>query len=334
LTSPGCWMFVTSSEQRGGLLVAVVSGGRPTLAERPTARFLSSLHDIGINDIVWVVSEKDAPDYEQDEHPMVVYPKDWAFEYASAHWMLASPPNPGFLGAFPGREWACREAERRGCWGVLQLDDNIIRLAFPRDAQGGRDMAIRHGELALFVDLLTAVTQATNGRMVGANLMSIPSLKLQIARAGFPYSCFIERVGTGRESWYGPYEDDITHAYQYGTRADSASSTAVLVPLLRYKKEPKSKSAMRAYYDHTRAVSLQRIFPESAKIVIKSTTSNGRGNARVYHQMSAKAIRNPMIVKDRELYLTVKSRIEEMLIEWRGLSELAVRAKIKRRAAG
>lgn len=325
-------MFVTRSDQRSGLLVAVVSGMRPALEERPTARFLSDLHGFGVQDIVWVVSERHAHEYERDDHPLCVYPKDWAHDYAKSHWMLAAEPDPGFLGAFPGREWACREAERRGCWGVLQLDDNLIRTVFPRDGWAGREVIARNGGLAVFVDLLIAVTLATNGRMVGAQLSSIPYVKLQLARAGFPYSVFIERVGAGREDWYGPYEDDITHAYQYGTRADAGSSTAIVMPLLRYKKEPSSKSAMRAYYDNTRAVSLQRIFPESAKVVIKQKRSNGMGTPRVYHTMSPHAIRNRLVVKDRELFTGVKHRVEELLPQWRELNAQRVREKVERRS--
>jgi hypothetical protein len=324
-------MFVTRSEQRSGLLVAVISGGRPKLDERPTAQFLQQLHGIGLNDIVWVVNEKDVDEYQQDEHPISVYPKDWAFEYASKHWMLTSPPNPGFLGAFAGREWACLEAERRGCWGVLQLDDNIIRTVFPRDGWAGRMVVENNGGMGLFADLLAAVTLSTNGRMVGAQLSSIPYVKLKLARPGFPYSCFIEQVGAGREPWYGPYEDDITHAFQYGTRADAGSSTAVVLPLLRYKKEPKSKSAMRAYYDHTRAVSLQKIFPEAANITIKQKRSNGMGTPRVYHTMSPNAIKNQLVVKDREMFNAFKATVEELLPQWRVLNEQRVREKVARR---
>lgn len=108
-------MFVTSDEVRGGLLVAVISGGRPRLDQRAVSRFLPDLHAAGVQDIVWVVSDQDAPSYEQDEHPLCVYPRAWALDYARGHWMQPQKPGPdAFLGAFPGREWACREAERRG----------------------------------------------------------------------------------------------------------------------------------------------------------------------------------------------------------------------------
>lgn len=326
-------MFVTSSEQRSGLLIAVISGGRPTLEERFTRKYLAALEDFGANDVVWVVNEKDVPDYEIDpDHPMCVYPREWAYEYAKKHWMLASPPNPGFLGAFPGREWACQEAERRGCWGVMMLDDNIIRLGLPRDTWAGREVVDRNGGLALFADLIAATTLSTNGRMVGAQLSAIPNVKVAVARSGFTYSLFIEQVGAGREDWYGPYEDDITHAYQYGTRADAGSSTAAVLDLLRYKKESGSKSAMRSYYDHTRAVSLQRIFPESAKVIVKKHHANGRGEARVYHHMNPNAIRNKLLVKDRELFESVRARLAELLKLGRELSELRVREKVTWRA--
>ena len=286
-----------------------------------------------MNDIVWVVNERDAGEYERDDHPMCVYPKEWSLAYAQKHWMLAAPPNPGFLGAFPGREWACLEAERRGCWGVLQLDDNITTLTFPRgNSKSCREIVNRNGGLAMFADILSAVALSTNGRMVGANLGAMPSIKLGIARPGFPYSCFIEKVGSGRESWYGPYEDDITHAFQYGTRADAGSSTALVVPLLRYEKESKSKSAMRSYYDHTRAVSLQKIFPEAANIVIKQRYSNGMGAPRIYHQMRSDAIRNKLIIKDRAMFRQVKTRIEQLLIDWWELHQGLVREKITRRS--
>jgi hypothetical protein len=158
-------------------------------------------------------------------------------------------------------------------------------------------------------------------------------VKLNIARSGFPYSVFIEKVGAGREDWYGPYEDDITHAFQYGGRADAGSSTAVVVSMLRYKKESASKSAMRSYYDHTRAVSLQRIFPEAANITIKQKRSNGFGTPRVYHTMSPGAIRNKMLVKDPSLFGAVKTRLEQLLPEWRELNAARVKEKIEKRSA-
>jgi hypothetical protein len=328
--------WLTSDTDRAGILVAVISGGRPELKQRPTHKFLPRLHTAGVQDIVWVVSDRDAPRYESDGHEIVTYSRDWAESYAAAHWLLPGHPDPNaFLGAFPGREYACLEAERRGCWAVLQLDDNIVRLAFPRGAAASFEIGRRMGQLAGFLDLITAVALSTNGRMVGANLDAIPYVKLRVARAGFTYSLFLERVGAGREEWYGPFEDDITHGFQYGTRADGA--TPILLPLLRYMKtgvREKQATGMRAAYDHTRSVQLQRIFPESAKINIRAKHSNGKGEARVFHTMLPGAIRNPMVVTDHELFLAVKTRIEDLLIEWRQESEAMTRAKINARSIG
>lgn len=325
--------WVTPPERRGGLLVAIITGGRPELKARPTRNWLAGLREYGVNDVVWIVSSRHADAYEQDEYPLCVYPDDWAYEYAAEHWMHLDPPEPGgFFGAFPGREWACLEAERRGCWGVMQLDDNINRLGVPRTSGAGGAIARRHGGMALYADLLSAVVHSTNGRSVGASLASVPKIQRQIARPGFPYSLFIERVGDGREHWFGPFEDDITHAYQYGTRGDG--DTSLLVPILRYGKESKSKSGMRGKYDATRAVQLQRIFPESAKIGVRKTHSNGRGGPRVFHTMLNDAIRNPLQVRDAEMFDAVKLRLEELLKDWQVEQLASNRAKVYKRTAG
>ena len=329
-------MFVTSAKQRSGLLVAIITGGRPKLKERPTSKFLQDLRDAGVADIVWVVSEKDAPHYELDGNDLAVYPMDWAEKYATEHWMNPEPYEPGnFFGAFVGREWACLEAERRGCWGVMQLDDNINRLVAVRDNLAGVDIMNKHNRMACIMDVLVGVALSTNGRMVGAQLKSVIFNQAQVSRPGFPYSCFIEKVGEGREHWYGPFEDDITHAFQYGTRADNA--TALVAPMVRYGKESKSKSGMRSKYNHERAVQLQRIFPESAKLTINNTKSNGirgDGNARVFHRMGAGAIRNPQVIDNRELYQRVKEKIEAMVREHTLESRANNRDKMLHRAAG
>lgn len=325
-------MFVTDAKTREGLLVAVITGGRPKLKERPTRKFLQELKDAGFTNIVWVVAEHHAPDYERDDFDLCVYPSQWARDYAAAHWMSTDPVPPvgGFHGAFAGREWACLEAERRGCWGVLQLDDNIERITFVNNRRAGGEMPRRHGGMGAFADILAAVTLSTNGRMVGASLSSVPEPEFGLARKGFCYSLFIEQVGEGREHWYGPYEDDITHAYQYGTRHDGA--TAVILPLLKYDKEHKSTSGMRSKYNHRRALQLQRIFPESAKINIRRAKSSGMGSPRIFHTMLSDAIRNPMAVRDAELYGQVRDRITDWLEEWGELNLRYNREKMTTRA--
>lgn len=329
-------MYVTPSDKRGGILVAVITGGRPTLEERPVHRYLPDLDPFEPAGRAWVLSDRDAPGYEADGFEFAVYERSWAEEYAAAHWMLPGTPAPdAFLGAFPGREWACREAERRGCWAVLQLDDNINWLCFLRGTvHSRRYVEEENGGLALFADLLAGVALSTNARTVGAQLDAVaPSSKQarQVARPGFPYSLFLEVVGEGREPWYGPFEDDITHSFQYGTRGDGV--TAAVMPNLHYKKETKSKSGMRKHYDHTRAVQLQRLFPQSADVAVRATHANGRGDARVFHQMKRNAIRNPLVVHDHDLYGEVREKMARLVAGWYPGEIEGNRDKVRRRTS-
>jgi hypothetical protein len=330
-------MYVTSAEQRAGLLVAVVSGGRPLLKQRPTRRFLDAFDTafggFGCHGPVWVVSSHEAHMYEQDGHEMVVFDRDWAVDYAQTHWSRPELPGPdAYLGACVNREWACIEAEKRGCWGVLMLDDNIVRLAYPRGAKAAIEIARRMGGLAGFGDLIAGVTLSTNGWMVGANLDAVISSTPIIARAGFPYSVFIARTGPEREHWIGPVEEDIIYAYQYGSRPDG--TTAAMLPLLRYMKEHKQGGGMRPLYDDKRALQLQRMFPESAKMNIRKTRANGKGGPRVFHTMLPGAIRNPLRVHDPELFGRVKKRMEDLLIEWHALAKEMNRQKVEARVTG
>lgn len=284
--------------------------------------------------IVWVVSEKDEPFYERDDHDMLVYPQDWAHTYAAEHWLdpASTPEKGGFLGAFPGREYACQLAEKRGCWGVLQLDDNIVAVRIPKGTRSSTQVVNMNGGMGLVGDLLSGAALSTNARMVGAQLSSIPygqGLERTIVRPGFPYSLFIEKVGAGREHWFGPFEDDITHAYQYGSRADGA--TSAVMPFVRYQKESSSRTGMRAQYNYMRAVQLQRMFPQSAKIGIRRTTSNGRGEPRVFHTMLAGAIKNPVTVLRRSQFDAVKHECERLLGEWHELQLEANREKVAKR---
>lgn len=326
-------MCVTTSEQRRGILVAVISGGRPELADRPTVKFLPDLDGI-VHGTVWSVSEDDAAHYEADGRELAPYSRAWAEEYAAAHWMQHDPPTPGgFLGAFPGREWACREAERRGCWAVLQLDDNLSRLSFIRGSSAGPQLVTAHSGLGLFLDILAGVALSTNARTVGASMTSVnPRLSemRKFARAGFPYSLFLERVGPGREEWFGPFEDDITHSLQYGSRDDGA--TAAVIPRLLYMKETSSKSGMRAHYNQQRSVQLQRLFPQSANLGVRATRSNGRGEPRVFHTMPPGAVRNPLVVRDPDLFTAVTGRLRRLTDEWVQREEQANREKVARRA--
>jgi hypothetical protein len=327
-------MFVTSAEQRAGLLVAVVSGGRPALKERPTRKYLDDLRAAGFP-VIWSVDERDAPRYERDDHEVSAYSHDWAYEYALRHWMHAEPPaRDGFLGAFAGREWAAQEAERRGCWGWLNLDDNIDRLSLHRATSASFRTVREGGGPALIADILGALTLSTNAWITGAALEAVNTSRsdaTKLIRPGFPYSFFVERVGPGREPWVGPFEDDIMQAFQYGDRADGV--TSALVPWLRYHKEPKSKTGFRPHYDSTRSVQLQRLMPQGAKLSVIATKSNGRGGPRVFHRMPPGAIRNPVIVRDRDLYAKISARRDYLTAKWYEAEKEGNRAKVRSRLA-
>lgn len=151
-------MFVTSSAERAGVLVAVVSGGRPDLKLRPSSGFLRELEAVGA-EVVWIVNEREAAEYERDGREVVTYPDDWAYEYARENWTNPATPleRGGFYGVFPGREFACREAERRGKWAVLQVDDNIRRRYCLRATRGGTRVVDERGGLGFYLDLLAGV---------------------------------------------------------------------------------------------------------------------------------------------------------------------------------
>ncbi|WP_193118451.1 GREB1-related protein [Brachybacterium tyrofermentans] len=326
-------MYATSAEQRAGIMVAVITGGRPALKDRPTRRFLPQLQAAGLGDICWMVSDHEAATYERDEHELVPYSREWAVDYARDHWMRPEPVNEGaFLGAFTGREAACLEAERRGYWGVLQLDDNVIRLALSLSSRSSAAVVKDYGGLGWFADLSAAVILGTNARTAGPQLMSVVDKTApRLARPGFPYSVFIEQVGEGREPWWGPYEDDITHSFQYGDRADGA--TAAVLPRITYAKEGKSNTGMRAKYDHTRSQQLQRLLPQGAKVGVRKSKSNGMGGPRVFHTMTSGAIRNPVRVKDPELIQRAADSLQAAHIDFHALEKHNNRIKVREAAA-
>lgn len=304
---------VTSTDALAGVLPCVISGGRPTLDERRTGRWLGALHGV-TRDPVWIVRDDEAGGYEDDGHELVTYPRAWAEEYAAAHWTDIRPyQSGGFLGAFPGREWAGRVAEERGCWAVLQIDDNIVQF-YVSTAYGVAARTMHAlGGLGMYADLITAVALSTNAAMCGANLASVNpgGAHMVFARRGFPYSLFLERTGPGRMPWHGPSEDDIIQAIQYG--ASAASTTAALVLPLRYQKDnTRYDGGLRRWYDDTRSVGLQRMHPEAARLVVRRARSNGRGEPRVFHHMTPTAIRTPLVVTDRALFGAARDRTLEV----------------------
>jgi hypothetical protein len=342
--------FITTPEQRAGLLCAVVTGGRPELNRRPVRKFLGTLEALGCQDIVWCVKETDEPIYERDDYPILTYPNEWAYDYARAHCTDVQLDDEKLMkgGLVPAaRTWICQEAERRGCWGVLQLDDNIVRLSAPRGGKAAIDMVWERGGMAMFADLIAAVTLATNSRLTGAQLDAVVASQPVVARAGYAYSLFIEQVGPGREDWYGPLENDIIQCLQYGTRQDGA--TTALMPLLRYMKLPDKVSAtgskkvidqaerdnhrsgggMRAIYDNRRAVGLQRMFPQYASIGAMARHSNGRGDPRLFHKL--RPLPNKLKVEDQELFGQVKDYFQDYLAEWKDRHRGELEMKVERR---
>lgn len=326
-------MCAASSDPFDGLLIAVISGGRPAVKQRPVEKLLDQL-PARVKPVT-VISSHDAEGYRYARTEPVIYDRAWAIDYARDHWVHVKPaPEPGstaMFGAFPGREWACREAEARGCWGVLQLDDNIDYLRFLSGGQAGVLTRDRLGGLPFWVEVLARIARGSNARMVGGQLEAVISReKPIIARPGFPYSMFIEKVGDGREPWYGPVEDDIQHALAYGTRAEDG--TAAVVPLLRYHKETSSKTGMRKMYDHSRSAPLQRLRPEAASIQLMASKANGRGGPRVFHKMRTGAIRNPLLVRNRDEWETAREMLTRGVTVYAEAQKEALAAKLERRA--
>jgi len=336
-------LSVTPAAELAGILPVVISGGRPRLADRPTAKYLPALAGVTMPP-VWMVRDDQAPGYESDGHQIVTYSPAWADGYARDHWTAVRPWAPGaFHGAFPGREQACLLAEESAAWAVWQLDDNLIGAGLFVGYGVSRQFVRDHGGLALFADLLAAVTLSTNAVMCGAAMEAVaPNVKIRarhLARCGFPYSCFLERVGTAnREHWYGPTEDDILHAWQYARQGGSA--TAAIVPPLIYKKRhgrpgASDKTGMRAHYDHARAAGLAWAAPEMARIQVKSSTANGQGQARVFHQMKTGAIarRSPLAITDRPRYAAAVEAVTGYAAEMSELLRADQMRRIRARAA-
>jgi hypothetical protein len=326
-------MSVTPSSELAGILPVVISGNRPALKPRKTARFLESLRGVTA-DPVWLVRDDRADEYERDGFEVVSFPREAAEEYAAGHWIGDEPYAAGsFLGCFTEREWAVRTAEDRGYWAVLQLDDNLSRLGCFFGGQPGVEVARRRGGLGFYADILAAVTLATNSRMTGATLDAVhPGAQTGLfARAGFPYSLFLERTGAGRPPYYGPIEEDILHAYEYGSGADPA--TAALVLPLHYRKDHGSQdTGMRPHYrDHKRTVGIQRVAPDMARIGVRRTHSNGRGAPRVFHTLRPWAW-TPLAVLDEPLYFAAADVMKEVAAEVLTEHRANCAAKVARRA--
>jgi hypothetical protein len=140
--------------------------------------------------------------------------------------------------------------------------------------------------------------------MVGAQLASIAKRsEHRVARPGFPYSC-VHRAGRARPGGVVRPVRGRHHA-RAPVRGPGGRRDDALLPLLRYQKASAVDGAKGPLRD-ARAVRarpvegmLQRLNPQAAKVMVKTTTSNGRGEPRIFHNMPAGAIRNPLVVTDR-----------------------------------
>jgi hypothetical protein len=317
-------------------LVSIITGGRPGLAERPTRLHLPALAAAGLADVEWVVREDHAEAYEQDEHPLNVFPLSFADSYARAHWRhpTARFERGGFHGAFTGREWAMRSAEERGYDAVLQLDDNVVTLGLMNSNQPAYRQAMDGGTmLALLVEL----SASTNVMMLGAQLSSVPPSKLKTVRPGYPYSVFVERTGAGRMPYFGPYEDDIMHALEYARHGGHAR-TAGVVPAMTYNKEHKRKTGMRTHYDASRGLEIARRYPENVQLRVSRSTSaphpmrdaeTGQQRA-VRHVLNTKGF-TPVRVTDRARFLSAEQQLQAAIRDAVKRRREWDRAKMRRR---
>ncbi len=313
------------------LLIAVITGGRPRLADRPTRNLFKSLRTLG--DIEYVVREDQAAEYEDDPGvPLNVYPVSWADRYARTHWRhpRAVFEPGGFHGAFTGREWVMQDAERRGYDLVLQLDDNITAFG-PVDAL----RTSHYRDILQPVDSVRVVVEiamSTNLWMFGAQLTAVQRPEsAPIARTGFPYSVFVEKTGEGRMPYYGPFEDDIMHALEYGL-SGGAGRTAGLTPAINYFKENSSKTGMRKHYNPERGLELVRRYPNNARLIegptSSSPTSKGRG---VRHLLNTKGFTS-IRIEDEARFALARADLEHLVKIARERLDLEARKKIAKRA--
>lgn len=315
------------------VLVCVITGGRPRLKDRPSRKFLADLSTIA--DVEYVVREDQAEGYETDPNAPVLntYSVDWADEFARTHWRHPRAVfNPGgFHGAFTGREWAMRTGEERGYDLVFQLDDNVQYVA-PYSAP--RAGVLPSTNIAKMAEAMIGVIMSTNLHMCGFQLSSVvPPKKAKLVRAGFPYSMFMEKTGQGRMPYYGPFEDDIMHAMEYGLNG-GRGRTAGLIPGLTYKKESKSKTGMRSHYNHERGLELVRRYPQNAKLVVSNSTSSPTqvdGQKSVRHRVNSRGF-TPIVVTDRDQFDQAAESIKAQVAETNDALADRAKQKMKRKA--
>lgn len=284
------------------VLIAVITGNRPRLEQRPTRLILDRLEAAGYTNVEWVVRENHAPDYETDHRPLNVYSNVFTTTYARDHWRhpKAKWAPDAFMGAFAGREHIVRDAARRGFKHVLQLDDNVLRI---NTALAGSRSENTVGATAVeCVNVLLGMAASTNAAMCGMQLSALrPNTAKRIVRPGYPYSVFVETITPHRVPYYGPFEDDIMHALDYAL--SPSPMTAAVVPGLVYVKESKPTSGgMRSNYTVERGLGLVQHFPKNAVLMETSRTSSVMETERgIRHRLNTNGF-TPVQVTDDALY--------------------------------
>lgn len=316
----------------GGVLVSIITGGRPALDDRPTRLFVDSMREAGFSDFEWVIREDHAGAYERDDLPLNAYTVGWANTYARTHWRhpTALWEAGGFFGAFPGREWAMRTAETRGYDAVLQLDDNVDVLGLLNANQPAFRSALTPG---ILLHLLAELCLSTNSYMTGAQLSSVvPKGFTTLLRPGYPYSVFVERTGPGRLPYYGPFEDDIMHALEYA-RNGGPHRTAGVVDVIRYNKDHKARSGgMRAQYNTARGLEIANRYPQNVRIGMGPRTSGTKDAARgVRHFLNTRHF-TPVLVTDPARFTAADTALREGVAAALTAKREWDRGKIARRA--
>jgi hypothetical protein len=315
------------------LLVAVITGGRPRLADRPTARLFDELGKHGYADVEWVLREDHVDAYETDERPLNVYPLDWANGYAKAHWrhpVTRFEPD-GFHGAFTGREWAMRTAEERGYDAVLLLDDNVKALGPINSSIPSCRAAMSPGRM---LRILADLCLSTNARMCGAQLNSVPPTKVRILRPGYPYSVYVEKTGPGRIPYFGPFEDDIMHALDYALDG-GPNRTAAVVEAFRYEKTSRrtNTGGMRKHYTDGRGLEIARRYPNNVRLKVTRGTSSPRDKTRgVRHVLNTRGF-TPVRVVDHDLYREAADQVRRATLDAVAGKRASDRDKMRKRGA-
>lgn len=210
-----------------------------------------------------------------------------------------------------------------------KMDDNIIKVGVLN--ANNRNFHPEGTNPGMVFRLISELVWSTNVGMGGPQLSSIrPQLKAKTIRPGFPYSAFFEKVTLYRPPYFGPFEDDIMHAMDYGL-GHSPLTTGV-VPTLTYAKESSSSSGMRKHYDATRGLELTRRYPLNASLQVGPKTSSPNDTDKgVRHYLNTKGF-TPIRVTDRERFLSA----QETLVEWvnAGMERFkeSTRPKIRERA--